>query len=79
MAIRCCYCRNSITQSLGITKNELYICSPQDDLALVVSVLMPIDENDHQLLGFVELNGQELYNSIGKRHGMVLPILKQSV
>jgi hypothetical protein len=30
---------------------------------------MPLDENDYQLLGFVEINGPELYDIVGKQYG----------
>jgi hypothetical protein len=34
-----------------------------------ISVSMGIDENDRQLLGFMELNGPDLYDTIGKLYG----------
>jgi hypothetical protein len=30
---------------------------------------MQLDENDHQLLGFIELNVSDLYDAAGKQHG----------
>jgi hypothetical protein len=39
----------------------------------MVSVLMEIDENENQVLGFVELNGLELYDMLGKPCGMSRP------
>jgi hypothetical protein len=35
----------------------------------MLSILMQSGENNHQLLGFAELNGPELYNSLGRQHG----------
>jgi hypothetical protein len=34
-----------------------------------ISVSMGIDENDRQVLGFMELNGPELYDTIGQLYG----------
>jgi hypothetical protein len=30
---------------------------------------MRLDENDYQLLGFMEFNGPELYDVVGKQYG----------
>jgi hypothetical protein len=30
---------------------------------------MPLDEDSHQLLGFVELNARDLYDKVGKQYG----------
>jgi hypothetical protein len=35
----------------------------------MVTVSMQINENDSQLLGFMELNGPELYNTTGNQYG----------
>jgi hypothetical protein len=35
----------------------------------MLSVLMQLDENDRQLLGFMELNGPDLCDAIGKQYG----------
>jgi hypothetical protein len=36
----------------------------------MLSVLIQIDENDRQLLGFIELNAPELYSTAGNLVGM---------
>jgi hypothetical protein len=33
---------------------------------------MQLDENDHQLLGFIELSRPELHETIGRQHGKQL-------
>jgi hypothetical protein len=30
---------------------------------------MKLDESDYQLLGFMELNGPEMYDTVGRQHG----------
>jgi hypothetical protein len=35
----------------------------------MISVSMHLDENEYQLLNFVELNGPELFDIVGKPYG----------
>ncbi|PVF93403.1 hypothetical protein CPB86DRAFT_801259 [Serendipita vermifera] len=41
----------------------------EESAAFTVSVFMQADENDHQLLGSMELNGRELLDTIGEQYG----------
>jgi hypothetical protein len=43
--------------------------SPRFNSGFSISVLMPVDENDRQLLGFQGLDGLELFSGVGREYG----------
>jgi hypothetical protein len=34
----------------------------------MISVSMQLNENDHQLIGFMKVNGPELYGTVGNQY-----------
>jgi hypothetical protein len=50
-------------------RRQIGTSSPEDTPELTVSALMQFDENDCQLLGFIELNGSKLSDMTGSQCG----------
>jgi hypothetical protein len=53
--------------------------SHQDAPEFKVSVFAQLDENDRQLLGFVQLNRGDLCGKVEKQHGMLSELWKNEV